>query len=129
MCKRWYYFSGRDRRTTETHAGQIAHGTAGSEGTPCGGVQDIPVDTRIISATNQNIEEALSEGRFRRDLYFRLNTVILNILPLQDRKEDVARLLIVFLDKFNKKYKVHKAFSSSAFLPSYLGHGQGIYEN
>ena len=81
-----------------------------------GGVKDIPIDVRIVSATNQDIKKYIEAGMFRSDLLFRLNTVVLEIPPLRERKEDLARMIITLLDQFNKKYNVHKALSSSAFV-------------
>jgi two-component system response regulator AtoC len=62
-----------------------------------GGVGDIPINARIISATNQNLETLVHEGRFREDLYYRLNVFRINILPLRDRREDILPLAEHFL--------------------------------
>ena len=65
-----------------------------------GGVNDIPVDVRIIAATNSNLEEKISKGDFRTDLYYRLNVISIEVPPLRDRKEDIPALTKYFMDKF-----------------------------
>lgn len=64
-----------------------------------GGISDIQVDVRVISATNKNIEAMMSIGSFRQDLFYRLNVIPVNIPPLRDRKEDVPVLIDFFLEK------------------------------
>ncbi|MBI4831862.1 MAG: sigma-54-dependent Fis family transcriptional regulator [Candidatus Lindowbacteria bacterium] len=64
-----------------------------------GGTKPIKVDTRIISTTNRNLEKAIEEGRFREDLYFRLNVIPIKIPPLRERKEDIPALAQHFLKK------------------------------
>jgi two-component system response regulator PilR (NtrC family) len=66
-----------------------------------GGTNDIKVDVRIISATNKNIKEEIEEGRFREDLFYRLNVVPINIPPLRERKEDIPLLAEHFLKKLS----------------------------
>jgi DNA-binding NtrC family response regulator len=68
-------------------------------------METIRVDLRFIVATNKNLEEAISTGRFREDLYYRLNVVSLNIPPLRERKEDIPDLVSYFLNKFNRELK------------------------
>jgi len=68
-----------------------------------GGVRTIKVDVRFIAATNQNIKQLISDGRFREDLYFRLNVMDIHISPLRERKEDIAPLAKLFLEKYSKK--------------------------
>jgi DNA-binding NtrC family response regulator len=63
-----------------------------------GGTESVSVDVRIVSATNQNLEERVREGRFREDLYFRLNVVRIDIPPLRERREDVPLLVAHYLD-------------------------------
>jgi DNA-binding NtrC family response regulator len=77
-----------------------------------GGTKPIKVDTRIISTTNRDLEKAIEEGRFREDLYFRLNVIPIKLPPLRERKEDIPALVQHFLKKIcieNKKSlkKVH----------------------
>jgi len=67
--------------------------------THLGGTESIPVNVRVIAATNRNLEDALKHGRFREDLYFRLNVIPILIPPLRDRKEDIPLLLEHFIKK------------------------------
>ncbi len=68
-----------------------------------GGNKSIPVDVRVISATNRNIEEDVAEGRFREDLYYRLNVIQIHMPPLRERREDIVYLAQHFLDIFKKE--------------------------
>ncbi len=65
-----------------------------------GGVSDLNVDVRIISATNRNLQDLIEERQFREDLYFRLNVLSVKIPPLRERKDDIALLVDHFLKKF-----------------------------
>jgi len=65
-----------------------------------GSTRPIKIDVRIISATNQNLEEAIKDGSFREDLYYRLNIVTINIPPLKERREDIPLLANYFFQKF-----------------------------
>jgi two-component system nitrogen regulation response regulator GlnG len=71
-----------------------------------GGREAIPVDVRIIAATNRDLEAALTEGRFREDLYYRLKVVTLWIPPLRDRAEDIPVLADYFLAQFAKEMEI-----------------------
>lgn len=81
----------------------------------------IAVDVRIITATNQPLENMMEEKTFRRDLYYRINIVVLNVKPLRERKEDLGLLADHFLKKYNEEYKKEVVFSSEvlAFFLSY----------
>ena len=68
-----------------------------------GGPKTIKVDVRIIAATNRNLEEEIRRGRFREDLFYRLNVFPITIPPLRQRKEDIPLLVDYFVAKFNKK--------------------------
>jgi DNA-binding NtrC family response regulator len=70
-----------------------------------GGERTIQVDVRIIAATNKNLEEEMREGRFREDLYYRLNVVSINISPLRERKEDIPIFVNHFLQRFSQEHK------------------------
>jgi nitrogen regulation protein NR(I) len=70
-----------------------------------GGNETITVDVRIIVATNKDLEEAIPAGKFREDLYYRLNVVSIHIPPLRERKEDIPELVSYFLKKFNRELK------------------------
>lgn len=74
-----------------------------------GAANDIPVDVRIVAATNQNIKKFLEEGKLRNDLYFRLNSFEINIPPLRERREDIPELLNYYVKilstKLNRKVK------------------------
>jgi two-component system response regulator AtoC len=69
-----------------------------------GGESDVRVDTRIIAATNRNLEEAVAEGSFREDLYYRLNVVTVHLPPLRDRRDAIPLLVDHFLRKNNEQY-------------------------
>jgi DNA-binding NtrC family response regulator len=77
-----------------------------------GGNELIQVDVRIISATNENIEKALSQQKLREDLYYRLNVINIHLPPLRERKGDIRLLAEVFLKKFAKK--MHKDITGFA---------------
>jgi len=69
-----------------------------------GGSKAIPVDIRLICATNMDLEALVREGRFREDLYYRINTVHIALPPLRERREDIVPLAQIFLDRFAAKY-------------------------
>ena len=69
-----------------------------------GGAEDIKVDVRIISATNQNLSESVKKGDFREDLYFRLNVIPIHMPPLRERKEDIPLLTQHFIEKYAREF-------------------------
>lgn len=80
-----------------------------------GGIHPIKIDVRIISATNQNLLELIRRGRFREDLYFRLNVINIHIPPLRERKEDIVALAETYIKEFNRKfYKNVKGLTNKA---------------
>jgi transcriptional regulator with GAF, ATPase, and Fis domain len=80
-----------------------------------GGIKTIRVDVRIIAATNKNLEEEVGQGRFREDLYYRLNVIPIHLPPLRERTDDIPLLIKHFLDKFiNGKSPKKVEFSKKA---------------
>lgn len=79
-----------------------------------GGTRTIPVDVRLIAATNQDLAEMVRRGEFRQDLYYRLNLIPLRIPPLRERAEDIPLLVQHFLDEFNAKYGKKKRVTDTA---------------
>ncbi|MGJ5819662.1 sigma-54 interaction domain-containing protein [Paludibaculum fermentans] len=72
-----------------------------------GGLKDIKLELRVVAATNKNLREAVKEGAFRQDLFFRLNVIHITIPPLRERPEDVPPLANFFLQHYNRKFKRH----------------------
>jgi DNA-binding NtrC family response regulator len=86
------------------------------EVTPLGGRAAVPVDIRVIAATNQDLERMTVEGRFRADLYYRLGVAHVRLPALRDRLDDLEPLIACFLTEFNRKY--HRALAG--FTPEAL---------
>ncbi len=83
--------------------------------TRVGGVENIEVNVRLIAATNANLEELLEAGKFREDLYYRLNVIPILIPPLRERLEDIGPLTDFFIQKYARKNKKHiKGISQEA---------------
>jgi DNA-binding NtrC family response regulator len=87
-----------------------------------GGRQPIPVNVRIIAATNRDLEAAVSEGRFREDLYYRLKVVSLNLPPLRERIEDLPLLTDYFLQKFCREMGIGEPGRADAVLDIFKRH-------
>ena len=82
---------------------------------PIGSSETVKVDTRIITATNKNLEEEVRANRFREDLYYRINVVNLNVPSLRDRREDIPLLVDFFLKRYAKKnHRNLKGFTPKA---------------
>lgn len=91
-----------------------------------GATKDTSIDVRIIAATNENLAKAVKEGRLREDLYHRLNEFRIELVPLRDRKEDIAFFSDFFLQKANQSLgKEVKSFSTEvqSYLVNYYWHG------
>src|SRR6185503_9658279 len=67
-----------------------------------GGTEEVQADIRVIAATNQDLQKMVAEGRFREDLYYRINVIQVQLPPLRDRREDVPLLAEHFLTKYAK---------------------------
>lgn len=70
-----------------------------------GGTKDLRLNLRFVAATNKNLREAVEEGAFRQDLYFRLNVIQITIPPLRERTEDILPLARFFIDHYNRRFK------------------------
>ncbi|MDR2792352.1 MAG: sigma-54 dependent transcriptional regulator [Treponema sp.] len=81
---------------------------------PLGGERSIPVDVRIIAATNKNLEEECEAGRFRQDLFFRLNVIPIYMPPLRERADDIPALLSHFLSKMGTEKALSITFNKDA---------------
>jgi transcriptional regulator with PAS, ATPase and Fis domain len=88
---------------------------------PVGSTKSIKVDVRIIAATNRNLQEAIAEGKFREDLYYRLKVVPIYLPNLNERKEDLPILIDFFMDRLNKEHSITRSVSENAkiFLMNY----------
>jgi DNA-binding NtrC family response regulator len=81
-----------------------------------GGLTDIRVDVRVVAATNKNLEEDVKAGKFREDLFYRLQVMPITLPPLRDRKGDVPLLASYFIDRYNREFKKRIRGLSSAAL-------------
>ncbi len=84
------------------------------EVTPLGGKEAIPIDVRIIAATHQDLERLVEQGRFREDLYYRLNVVPIRIAPLRERREDIPLLVHHFVERFAEELDVPQRWPTEA---------------
>ena len=89
---------------------------------PVGGNKSIFVDTRIIAATNENLEKAVESGRFRKDLFYRINVIRIHIPPLRERREDIPLLVEYFLEKILEKFKKGKRVFSEEAMYAFMNY-------
>ncbi|HBB30034.1 MAG TPA: PAS domain S-box protein [Clostridiales bacterium] len=80
-----------------------------------GGEKPIKVEGRVIAATNKDLKKLIQEGKFREDLYYRLNVVPINIPALRERKEDILILIKMFLNENNKEHRTNKIISEAGY--------------
>ena len=80
---------------------------------PVGATQPRPISARVLAATNRDLAAMVEQGRFRKDLYFRLNVVNLRMPALRDRREDIAPLAMHFLEELEKSQEVKRSFSDT----------------
>jgi len=92
------------------------------EVTPVGGKRPIPIDLRILAATHQDLEKAIDDGKFREDLYFRLNVVPIRIPPLRERTEDIPSLVQHFVERFSIEIGVPQRWPTGAALDMLRSH-------
>jgi two-component system response regulator AtoC len=85
-----------------------------------GGAADVHVDARILAATNRNLEEAVQQGSFREDLYYRLNVVTIHIPPLRERTDAIPLLVDHFLRKYNEQYRKEVKHLSEETLAAFM---------
>jgi two-component system NtrC family response regulator len=79
-----------------------------------GGHESLEVDVRVVAATNKNLEKEVREGRFREDLFYRLNVIKIDLPPLRERPEDIPLLITHFLNKYARPNEAPKKFSPEA---------------
>jgi two-component system, NtrC family, nitrogen regulation response regulator NtrX len=70
---------------------------------PLGSSQEVPVDVRVITSTNRDLQELINEGQFREDLYHRLNVLAINVPPLRNRKEDIPEMVLMFAEEICRR--------------------------
>ena len=81
---------------------------------PVGSTKRVPINVRVLAATNRDLEEAVTQGSFRRDLYFRLNVLSLRIPPLRERRQDIPLLTSAFLDRTSRNSPRHFEITDEA---------------
>ena len=104
---------------TPLQQAKLLHVLQDGEYSRVGGTQTLTSDARVIAATNKPLESMVTDGRFREDLYFRLNVLTIEIPPLRDRREDISWLAKYFLEHYRSKYKSHVQDLPPAVLSAY----------
>jgi two-component system, NtrC family, response regulator PilR len=89
---------------------------------PVGGQREIPVDVRILSATHRNLAALIKEGRFRQDLFYRINVIQLDVPPLRERREDITTLVDFILDRLAREAQATRPFISEAALKGLMAY-------
>jgi DNA-binding NtrC family response regulator len=85
-----------------------------SEIRPVGGTRRIPIDVRILAASNRDLETMCTQGQFRKDLFYRLNVVKLRVPPLRERKQDIPLLVGAFLERISRQGGIERTISDDA---------------
>jgi len=99
---------------------KLLHVLQDSEYSRLGGKRTVRVDARILASTNINLEENVANGKFREDLYFRLNVIRVDLPPLRERREDIPVLCNYFLTRYRDRYKSSVDEISPALLDTFL---------
>jgi transcriptional regulator with PAS, ATPase and Fis domain len=94
-----------------------------------GGVTPVNANTRIIAATNKDIWKMVQEGKFREDLFYRLNVFNLKLPALRHRKEDIPHLIDYFIIQFTEKYNMRTPIISGEALKLIIEYEEGIFGN
>jgi two-component system response regulator AtoC len=99
---------------------KLLHVLQDSEYTRLGGKRSVRVDARVLASTNINLEENVANGKFREDLYFRLNVIRIDIPPLRERREDIPVLCNYFMSRYRERYKSSVEELSTALMDALL---------
>jgi two-component system response regulator AtoC len=98
---------------------KLLHVLQDGEYSRLGGVRPLQLRARVLALTNRNLEDAVARGEFRRDLYFRLNVIRIELPPLRDRKEDIPKLCNTFILKYSREYNRPPRELSSELLDAF----------